>query len=324
MDFQANLAAFLKAHLASADRVEVGQLQAMPAGASNETAAIGVFVTCDGMTFELPLVLRRQRITGILAPYDVGRQFAVMRALQRTAVPVPAVAWLETDPSVLGAPFFLMGLVKGETLPLVWYGGRSPRLEAIAEALATVHAVDWRAAGLTFLLPEGADPDLPPAPLSCQLAQWRARATHLGVADHPAVVSLGGFLAANEPADARHSFLHGDPNPGNYLLRGDTVAAVVDWELAAIGDPRSDLGFYAALLAVFGGMPAEGGHTVLSAAYEGVTGKRLTNLDYYEASGLYRMAIVMAGSGWQTGPALYGTDAISRRLSALLGPRWAG
>jgi aminoglycoside phosphotransferase (APT) family kinase protein len=118
--------------------------------------------------------------------------------------------------------------------------------------------------------------------------------------------------------------LHGDPNPGNYLFQGERVVGVVDWEVAAIGDPRSDLGFYAALHTVFGGMPGPGGRTLLSNAYEGVTGVKLHSLEFYEATGLYRMAVVMAGwAGRFTGMASgYTMDAIARRLSVLLGPRW--
>jgi aminoglycoside phosphotransferase (APT) family kinase protein len=99
---------------------------------------------------------------------------------------------------------------------------------------------------------------------------------------------------------------------------------VVDWELAAIGDPRSDLGFYAALLTVFGGMPGEGGATLLSSAYETATGRALNDLAYYEAFGLYKMMVVLAGwSGRSAGMGFFGMEAVSRRLSTLLGPRWA-
>ena len=120
------------------------------------------------------------------------------------------------------------------------------------------------------------------------------------------------------------ALLHGDPNPGNYLFQGDQVAAVVDWEVAAIGDPRSDLGFYSALHTVFGGVPGPDGRTLLSDAYQEVTGVPLRDLEFYEATGLYRMAVVMAGwAGRFTGMASgYTMDAIARRLSVLLGPRW--
>ena len=325
MDWRERLAAYLRARLPSADRVDVGRVSAMPSGASNDTVALDLVVECDGVSMTLPLVLRPERRDGILAPYDVGRQFAVMRALAGTAVPAPTVLWYEPDAAAIGAPFYLMERVRGETLPLFWYGSQTPRLAAAARALATIHAVDWRAAGLSFLLPEGAGGAGLRSPLECEMPQWRARAEHLGVGGHPQLVALGQYLAEHEPTDARHAFLHGDPNPGNYLIEGDEVVAVVDWELAAIGDPRSDLGFYAALLTVFGGMPGDDGTTLLSTAYETATGRTLGDLAYYEALGLYKMMVVLAGwSGRSAGMGFFGMEAVSRRLSTLLGPRWAG
>ena len=318
MDWRIALAGYLAAKLPAAERVEVANVRGMPAGASNDTVSFDARVTCDGATFDVPLVLRPERPDGILAPYDVARQFRVMRALARTAVPAPAVAWHEPDAGVLGAPFFVMQRVLGETLPLFWYG-QSPRLDSAAEALAAIHAVEWRAAGLEFLLPKGAA-----TPLDAELHAWRVRAERLRISRAPLLVTLGEWLRANQPADARFALLHGDPNPGNYLFRGDHVAAVVDWEVAAIGDPRSDLGFYAALHTIFGGMSGVNGRTLLSEAYERVTGIELHDLEYYEATGLYRMAVVMSGwAGRFTGMASgYTMDAIARRLSVLLGRRW--
>jgi aminoglycoside phosphotransferase (APT) family kinase protein len=325
MDWRAALAAYIHSRLPSAEAVEIVGLRGMPAGASNETIGIDLRVSCDGCTYTLPLVLRPQRTGGILAPYDVARQFNVMRALSGTTVPVPAVLWHEPDSAVLGAPFFLMERVAGETLPLFWYGSRTPRLEAAALSLAAIHAVNWSAAGLSFLLPSPGDHPLPP-PIECDLAPWRERASHAGLESHPLLIALGGYLTANEPSDARHALIHGDPNPGNYLMRADEVVAVLDWELAAIGDPRADFGFYAALLSTFGGMPGDRGQSLLSSAYEVVTGTPLTALDYYEAVGLYKMAVVMAGWVGRMGgiSGFYGMDTISRRLESLLGPRWAG
>lgn len=320
MAWREDLEAYLRARLAAADDVRIGRLTAMPAGASNDTVGIELEVACDGHEFTLPLVLRPQRPDGILAPYDVGRQFRVMRALARSDVPVPAVLWHESDVRVLGAPFFLMERVVGETLPLFWYGA-SPRLTAAAELLATIHSVDWREYGLEFLRPAS---EIEPSPVMCELAAWRARADGFRIGRAPMLIALADYLEKNEPADARHALLHGDPNPGNYLFRGDRVVTVLDWELAAIGDPRSDLGFYAALLAVFGGMPAHtDGHTLLSQAYAGVTGVPVQDLEYYEAFGLYRMMIVLTGwAGRIGGFSSYGMDTISRRLVGLLGPGW--
>jgi aminoglycoside phosphotransferase (APT) family kinase protein len=228
------------------------------------------------------------------------------------------VAWFEQDTGVLGAPFFVMHRLQGETLPLFWYGAATPRVASVAEMLAEIHSVDWKSLGLEFLLPaEGRD-----SALECDLAAWRPKASHAGLERHRFLVALGTYLARNEPSDARLALLHGDPNPGNYLLRGDRVAAVLDWEVAAIGDPRSDLGFYAALLTVFGGMPGKAGRTLLSDAYEQAIGRRLDNLDYYEAVGLYKMSIVMSRWAGHAGLA-FGLDTIARRLDSVIGPAWA-
>lgn len=323
MPWREGLTAYLHARLPAADEVRIGRLVNMPAGASNDTVGLDLEVQCDGHEFATPLILRPQRADGILAPYDVGRQFRVMRALGRTAVPVPAVLWYEADESALGTPFFLMERVVGETLPLFWYGP-SPRLVAAAEMLATIHAVDWRVSGLDFLLPASpGSASLPPA-IECELAGWRARADGFRIGRAPLLVALADYLTRNEPSDARYAFLHGDPNPGNYLFQGDRVVTVLDWELAAIGDPRSDLGFYAALLGVFGGMPGDGGKTLLSEAYAAVTGAPVADLEYYEALGLYRMMIVLTGWGGRLGGfSHHGMDTIARRLTVLLGPDWA-
>jgi aminoglycoside phosphotransferase (APT) family kinase protein len=317
MDWRERLARYLAQRLPSAEHIEIGRTSAMPAGASNETIGLDLEVRCDGHEFRVPLVLRPQRTSGILAPYDVSRQYRVMRALQSADVPVPAVAWLEKDTTVLGRPFFLMSRVSGSTLPLFWYGPASARLYAIARALASVHAVNWRNANLEFLAN-----DVEGSPLQVELAPWRQRHKRSGLEGHATSGALYDFLLRNEPADARRALLHGDPNPGNYLLRDDQVAAVLDWELAAIGDPRSDLGFYAALMTVFGGAMPHAGRTVLSDAYAAVTGVSLHSLDYYEAVGLYKMAVIMAG--W-VGPAGagYGLEVIANRLSLLFGPQWA-
>ena len=323
MPWRERLTIYFQTRLPSADEVHIGRLVGMPAGASNDTVGLDLEVRCDGREFSLPLVLRPQRSDGILAPYDVGRQFRVMRALAPTAVPVPAVLWHETGDSILGAPFFLMMRVPGETLPLFWQG-QSPRLMAAAEVLATIHAVDWRAAGLEFLLPPVPHLAALPPPIECELAAWRVRADGFRIGRAPLLVALADYLTRNEPVDTRYAFLHGDPNPGNYLFQRDTVASVVDWELAAIGDPRSDLGFYAALLGVFGGMPGKGGRTLLSEAYSAVTGTALDSLEYYEALGLYRMMIILTGWGGRVGGfSNSGMDTIARRLTVLLGPTWA-
>lgn len=310
------LSRYLGYRLPAARNVRVVPAGAMPAGASNATVPFDLLAECDGVAIRVPLILRPQRGAGILAPYDVARQYTIMRALARTVVPVPAVLWLESDPGVLGVPFFVMERLEDvRTPPLFWYRP-GPMVDAAAAALAAVHAVDWRAAGLAVLCPEEAR-----SPLAAELHSWRARAAWNGTLDDPLLVQLLETLLRNEPPDATFALTHGDTNAGNYLFRANAVAAVVDWELAAIGDPRSDLGFYAALEVMFGGGEQHDGETVLSQAYRRVTGALLTHLEFYEAWGHARMLMIFGGSrgGWWHP---FGAHAALSRLDAILGRGW--
>lgn len=317
MSWRAALERFLRGRLPSADDVTVAAVHALPRGASNTTLAVDVAVLCDGFRFVLPCVLRLQRGEGLLAPYDVLREHRVLRALARAAMPVPPVLWCTSGIDGLGSPFFLMLRVEGRSLPSFWYPGPGPDVYAIAEALASIHSLDWRTCGLDFLAPPGvADP------LAADLAVWEPKLRARGLEGHAFFLALRDRLMRDQPADARLRLVHGDPNPGNFILRGDRVIAIVDWELAALADPRADLGFYAALQTVFLAPPPLPGETSLSQAYRAVTGEPLSELGYYEAVGLYKLAIVMAGSGgW--GGFFAAREAIERRLAELLGPRWA-
>ncbi|GBD23745.1 Putative aminoglycoside phosphotransferase [bacterium HR29] len=312
------LEAFLHERLPAAEAVRVVAFRALPRGASNATWAVDLHIECAGAACDLACVLRLQREYGLLAPYDVLREHRVLRALDRAGVPVPRPLWAAARCEGIEAPFFLMLRVEGRSLPAFWYPAEGSELRAIAAQLAAIHALDWERAGLAFLVPEAAGRD----PLACDLAGWRIRAAARGLEGHPLLVALGETLRRERPSDLRLGLLHGDPNPGNFILRGEEVAAVVDWELAALGDPRSDLGFYAALQTVFFAPPPVPGVTPLSRAYEDVTGVRLPDLAYFEALGLFKLAIVMAGvGGW--GAFFSARETIERRLCELLGPRWA-
>ncbi|HEY8476586.1 MAG TPA: phosphotransferase family protein [Chloroflexota bacterium] len=319
MSWVASLAAYARARLRHADEVRVLRAHPMGRGASNATYAVEFEVACEGRRWPWPCVLRLERGEGLLAPYDVERQFRTVCAVRRAGVPAPAVFWLERDPSYLGARFYLMERVEGRSLPTFWFPAQGAEVAAVAETLAQIHAVDWRRSGLAFLAETG-DGELDP--LEADLAAWRERARRRGVAGHQLLVALGERLRRDQPTDARVSLLHGDANPGNFLLRGGRVVAVLDWELASLGDPRSDLGFYAALQTVFFAPPPVPGVTSLSRAYEEVTGTPLHDLAYYEALGLYKLAVALAGP-LGLGAFFATRETIERRLADLFGPRWA-
>jgi aminoglycoside phosphotransferase (APT) family kinase protein len=321
MTWTETLSAYVRARMPEARRLELVNFGRMPAGASNETIRFDLVWEDATGQHVVPLILRPQRTTGILEPYDVARQYRVMQALAASVVPVPRMYWLEEDVSVLGMPFYVMERVEGFSMPLMWYGGGAsePVFANYARALALVHEVDWQACGLEFLDPRGE------SPVEGELLEWEARAARFGVRQHPLLEAMAFWLRAQQPADQALCLLHGDCNPGNYIFRGDQVVSVVDWELATLGDPRSDLGFYAGLLAIFGGYWGEPGESRLAIAYQRAVGRQLQDLPFFEALGLYKMAVILAG--WQHGglwASPWGWGAIEQRMEEIAGHHWPG
>ncbi|WP_433614373.1 phosphotransferase family protein [Dactylosporangium sp. CA-139114] len=189
-------------------------------------------------------VLRRPPLGHVLATaHDMAREFRVISALGPTPVPVPEALLLCEDDAVLGAPFYLMARVPGvvlrhraQTDPL---GEPSRRQVAFAmmDTLAELHLVDPAAAGLDgFGRPEGF--------LERQVRRWSKQLEGSRSRDLPAADTLRERLAAAIPASPRPAIVHGDYRLDNLIVDPDTlrVAAVLDWEMATIGDPQTDLG----------------------------------------------------------------------------------
>src|SRR5262245_27662385 len=158
-EMHAALGAWLRAQRPEED-LTLAPLVAPKAGISNETFLAEV-TSSAGVE---RLVVRVEPTDFLVFPeYDLARQVGVMRALDRSAVPVPRVLWLEEDRRHLGAAFYVMARIEGEVPSEVPpYHAFGPLLEAPPErrariwwnsvaTLASIHAVDWRARGLGFL-----------------------------------------------------------------------------------------------------------------------------------------------------------------------------
>ncbi|MEU7873883.1 phosphotransferase family protein [Dactylosporangium sp. NPDC049140] len=189
-------------------------------------------------------VLRRPPLGHVLATaHDMAREFRVISALGPTAVPVPEALLLCEDDSVLGAPFYLMARVPGAVLrhreqtdPLGLDNRRKVAF-AMMDTLAELHLVDPAEVGLAeFGRPEGF--------LERQVRRWSKQLEHSRSRDLPAADTLRERLAATIPASPRPAIVHGDYRLDNLIVDPDTlhVAAVLDWEMATIGDPQTDLG----------------------------------------------------------------------------------
>lgn len=265
----------------------------------------------SNLTYELTdgtttFVLRRPPLGHVLATaHDMVREHRVISALAYTAVPVPDTYALCEDAEILGAPFYLMERVLGtpyrtaaelEPLGVV-------RTEVIAtgmiDTLAALHMVEPDAVGLTdFGRPEGF--------LERQVRRWKKQLDASFSRELPAAVELHALLAARVPPESAARIVHGDYRLDNVLVDDrDRVAAVLDWEMATLGDPLTDIG----LLLVYQRMGARRvpGVTDVSTApgfldesmmlerYARHTGRDLSHIGFYVALASFKLAVIAEG-----------------------------
>jgi aminoglycoside phosphotransferase (APT) family kinase protein len=256
-------------------------------------------------------VLRRPPTSHVLpTAHDMVREHRIITALTPTMVPVAPVLGLCIDPSVNGAPFYVMGFVEGHilrdeaTVEQVF----SPRLrrqagENLVDVLADLHAVDVDAIGLGELgRREGY--------IARQLKRWYTQyqqSVPAGTNGRTVIDEMHEFLAARVPEQGPPAIVHGDYRLDNTML-ADTgeVAAVLDWELCTLGDPLADVG----LLVCYWSEPGDT-ETALDTAptmapgfptrdeiksrYQERSGRDLSSIDFYVAFGYWKLACILQG-----------------------------
>ncbi len=190
------------------------------------------------------VVLRRPPVTAVLATaHDMGREWRILDALHRhTDLPVPVPLAHCDDPGVIGAPFTVMAFVDGRILRTpadsadftpAQYAAATDSLVAVQAAL---HAVDVDAVGLGDLARTRHDY------VARQLHRWMTQVAGARVRDLPVIDEVHAALAASLPPESGPAGLvHGDHRFDNCVLGPDrSVVAVLDWELATLGDPVAD------------------------------------------------------------------------------------
>lgn len=229
-------------------------------GFSAETSIFWGDYEVDGQPRRERFVLRREtpdppvypsQVPGLTTEVEI--QYRVMAALAEAgAVPLAPLHGYEADPSVLGAPFFVMGFVDGQVpieSPMYTVEGfftelAPPRREAMlrhgVEAMAAVHRLDWSAAGLGWLVAPGATPGT-----RAQLDLWRAYGEReLGERRHPVWERALAWLEPRLPDTSELSLCWGDPRPGNIIWADDRPRCLTDFEAACIAPPEVDLGWW--------------------------------------------------------------------------------
>jgi aminoglycoside phosphotransferase (APT) family kinase protein len=297
LDLDAFAAYFGAAHPGAVD----GPLRAsvLPGGKSN--------ITYDVTDGEHHWVVRRPPLGHVLATaHDMGREYRVISALAGTTVPVPETWLLCEDPAVIGAPFYVMAKVPGTAYRT------APQLEAVGlertrvmatrmiNTLADLHAVQPDSVGLAdFGRPEGF--------LGRQVRRWKKQLDSSRSRDLPGADELHAALEARVPAESDVAIVHGDYRLDNLLIGdSDRVTAVLDWEMATLGDPLTDIGL---LLAYQKLAHLDTGYAVADAAtapgfpdaaeitdaYARRSGRDLSNLGFYLGLAFFKIAVICEG-----------------------------
>jgi aminoglycoside phosphotransferase (APT) family kinase protein len=251
--------------------------------------------------------LRRPPLAHVLpTAHDMAREYRVISALEPTAVPVPSPVALCTDPDVLGAPFYLMSFVPGVVLDRPDAFVRiTPDLARstcshLVETLVALHAIDPDQIGLgDFGHPDGF--------ISRQLRRWSQQWAANRTEERPRMDELTQRLAATMPTRSESAIVHGDYRLTNVMFSTDlrTLLAVVDWEMATLGDPLTDVG----LLVVYQSLAADGGFVMprldpadgfltpdeLVAAYRTLSGRDVSDVDWYVGFGYFKLAVIAEG-----------------------------
>lgn len=191
-------------------------------------------------------VLRRKPFGDLLpSAHAIEREYRLISAIHPTGFPVPRPVALCEDSSVIGAGFYLMEMVEGRTF---WNGtlpdlsGRDRRAcyDAMVDTLAALHAIDHEAVGL-------GDFGRPGNYMQRQIDRWTKQYRAAQTDDIREVEQLIEWLPRTLPEQAGISIIHGDYRLDNLIYAADAprVRAVLDWELATIGDPLADFAYLA-------------------------------------------------------------------------------
>jgi aminoglycoside phosphotransferase (APT) family kinase protein len=237
------------------------------------------------------------------------REWRIIDALDGTEVPHTPAIGMCTESTVLGRPFYIMGFVDGWS-PMSTDGWPSPfdaDLEArrglayqLVGGIALLGGVDWRARGLEGLgRPEGFH--------DRQVDRWTAFLERIKTRELPGFDVAAAWLRDHRPIDFVPGIMHGDYQFANVMFGHGAparLAAIVDWEMGTVGDPKLDLGW------VVQGWPADTGDPAGSAFqyadlsgmpsreqlvehYAKVSGRQVDDLDYYVVLAKWKLAVVL-------------------------------
>jgi aminoglycoside phosphotransferase (APT) family kinase protein len=301
-DLGERLTAWVRVQLPDAQDVRIEGLERVEFGHSAEMMVFTIVSLTAGKEDSQDVVVRlRPPPPALLEPYDLKRQFDVLRALEGTEVRVPPVLWMEHSGEILGREFFVMKRVAGSVYEMETPSGADGSPECVrsmclsmADQLAAIHNVDLSTTGLNAF-GDGRDH------LEAELEHWASEMHRVQRGTLPALERLLKALRVDKPsASPRATLVHGDAKPGNFAFVKGEVSAVFDWELTTIGDPLTDIGWMELLWMQPVGItshPAAPSIDEWIARYEAVSGIPVVNRPWYRAFNAFKMAVICLVGG---------------------------
>jgi aminoglycoside phosphotransferase (APT) family kinase protein len=259
---------------------------------------------------EREMVMRRPPFGNqVKSAHDMGREFRVLSKLSAVYPPAPRPYFYCEDEAVIGAPFYVMERRKGIVLRRVSAGGQPVEPEtarrlglSLVDNLARLHMLDYQAAGLGDLgKPEGY--------VGRQVSGWINRWSAARTDDLPSIEQLAKWLPAHMPKESGAALIHNDYKFDNLLLDPADpthIVAVLDWEMATVGDPLMDLGStlgywieatdpptFQPVATGPSNVPGNLTRRDVVDRYAQVTGKAVPDALFYYCFGLYKMAVIL-------------------------------
>lgn len=275
------------------------------AGASSGVVVFDAIIGGNRNSFVLRYAPMRNE-GRIFFDYGMSDQFELQRRLATAGMAVPMGRWVDPDGVALGLPGFIMEKVEGDVAHASPFSAgligdaepdvRKRRIHSIFSALAEVHKADWRALNVEPFTKRGEGR----THFERYMNWYWTTVEWVRPAQQDRLDRVRRWLFANQPSHHLDdlSLIHGDPSLGNYMIDGEKVSAVIDWELAGIVSPSYDIAmqllaneYYRAVSGpeVAARIPDSSSWL---AHYEAVAGRKLSDLDFYKRAVTFSLLTV--------------------------------
>ncbi|MGQ0696829.1 MAG: phosphotransferase family protein [Panacagrimonas sp.] len=221
----------------------VGPVQPLFGGNARKAFSFDVHHRRNGKETTLPCVML-SAVGGGHVESDLGWEYEVLRRLGGSGVRSPAAIALDLEGAIIGAPSLVLERMPGKANVVEFLAAPADSdsralTEDLAEVAARLHDLDLKAAGF-----DAAQLDADPLTTArTQIDHWQRRFEEQRMEPLPVMAWLFAWLHEYLPTPQRISLVHGDLRPGNFLYEGGRITALLDWEMAHLGDPLEDLGW---------------------------------------------------------------------------------